>query len=721
VAGSVEKSALQSLAERAGILPTYVDSNGVARPTAAATRTMLLAALGFEADDEIVAARTLERLDEQAAVHVVDPVRVTPENGATLVPARSTQLSMGALRFRIVATDEATGETSERTGTAHVRADGTVVGLRTAKLSRGAHRLAIELDGPGGERAVEQWLFVVPHRCKTVNEAVGGRGAFGIWCNLYSVRGRAGHGIGNLSDLADLTELAARAGADFVGINPLHALRNHESEISPYGPVSRLFRNPLYISIADVPELAGCEEATEWMERDAFRRELESVRAAKRIDYERVANLQRPVLAALYRCFHRDGGERKAAYVRYAAEQGELLTDFATFMALEEERVAAGHPRDWREWPRELHDPRSAAVAEFRRAHADEIGFHAYVQFELDRQLAAAGAHARREGMAIGLYHDLAVGSLASGFDAWAFPGLFVDGVSLGAPPDAYCAGGQDWGLPPVNPHALAADGYRYWRLLLRAAMAHCGALRLDHSMGVLRQYWIPAGRPGTDGAYVHFPAHDLLGLAALESKTHGALVIGEDLGTVPRGFSSLLARYGILSSSVLLFERTARGSFRRAAAYSRRALATANTHDQPTLAGYWRGRDLEIRRQVGMIGDDAALHRARAEREVEKRALVRRLVRDGALLKPKTEPRIVELVAGVHAFLARTPAPLVGVSLDDLAGEIEPVNVPGVGPDGYPSWTRRMRLTVDELQSSDHVEQSLAAVAPRARRRKPV
>ncbi|TMA14104.1 MAG: 4-alpha-glucanotransferase, partial [Deltaproteobacteria bacterium] len=309
-------------------------------------------------------------------------------------------------------------------------------------------------------------------------------------------------------------------------------------------------------------------------------------------------------------------------------------------------------------------------------------------------------------GLRIGIYQDLAIGSAPGGSDTWAFPELFVTRAAIGAPPDGYSKDGQNWGLPPIDPGALRAGRYRYFIRLVKNALRHAGALRIDHAVGLFRQFWIPEGLSGKEGAYVRFPADDLLGILALESRRQGAIVVGEDLGTVPAEVPSALHARGVLSSRVLYFERDANGRFLRASEYERDSLTTANTHDMPTLEGFFRGRDIDIKREVGLIASDEDAKRAREERRREKRELFRRLSNEGLLQPGDSDDSQVR--AAVHAFLERTPASLVGIALDDLLGEEEPVNVPGVTPEKFESWTRKLHQPVEQWTCDDDVEGAL-------------
>jgi 4-alpha-glucanotransferase len=717
---ALDRPALHALAERQGVLSSYVDIGGVTCPTNDESRVAILAAMGIDASSEAAAMQALKEAERRSNGRAIDPVivqrvrRHRPLRLRYRLPPRERGRQV---TYRLELEDES-GETHAVEGRTRLRRGAEAATLPLpVEPAPGYHRLRLEL-GSGAEATVNHSsLIVCPGSCVTAREILNGRRRFGIWTHLYSARRSDDWGVGDMGALRALADWAREIDAAFVGINPLHATRNLGADISPYSPVSRLFRNIVYIDIQQVPELKECPEARSLLESTTHRDALATLRGRSHVDYEGVMAAKRPVFRAFYHTFARGhrgrDTERGQAYARFLAGKGEQLTDFATFVALSD-HLGPAHGPDWRNWPAAYSDPRSTEVAAFRRQHQEEIDEQRYLQFELDRQLAAASSAASE--LTIGLYGDLAIGSAASGCDPWMFPGLFVQGATVGAPPDDYSLEGQDWSLPPIDPARLRSDAYRYWILLLRSALEHMGALRIDHVMGLLRQYWVPANRSPTEGAYVRYPAEDLLGILALESRRHGALIIGEDLGTVPRVLPGLLQRWGILSSRVLYFERDHRGSYRPSRRYSRRALVTANTHDHPPLAGFWSGRDLELRRQAGNIGDDVDASAAAEERERDRCALVRRLRREGCLRDPELASPYPDLCAGVHTMLSRTPAPLVGVWLDDLAGETDPVNLPGIGLDRYPSWSRRLPAALEDLRRDPRVHAALGGLAQRRR-----
>jgi 4-alpha-glucanotransferase len=712
-----QRPVLHALADRYGILPSYLDIDGVRRWTSDETRVAILAAMGIEASSETAAASEIEAIESRSSRRSIPPVivqRWSRSRAGRLRCRPPDSLHGTSLDYRLELLLES-GESHVAEGTTRLPRNREYAGLSLpVQPGPGYHRLQLRIASGQDSLDDDSSLIVCPDSCLTAGEILDDQRRFGIWTHLYSVRGARDWGIGDMGVLRSLVGWAEDIGATFVGLNPLHALHNRDTAISPYSPVSRLYRNVIYIDVEQVPELSESAEAQSLIASPDFRRKLAELRQRRLVDYDGVMALKRPVLQALHRTFvdsHvQRNTERARAYNEFLESRGQSLTNFATFVALSE-HLRSQHGADWRCWPEAYRSPDSAEVERFRQRHAESIDRQRYLQFELDRQIREL---AHTSGLAIGLYGDLAIGTAPSGSDPWMFPGLFLNGASVGAPPDDYSLNGQDWGLPPIDPIRLRTEAYRYWILLLRNALQHMGALRIDHVMGLFRQYWIPAGRPATEGAYVRFPSNDLLGILALESRRHGSLIIGEDLGTVPRGLPALLHRWGILSSRVLYFEKDGRGRYRSPRRYSRRALVTANTHDHPPLAGFWEGRDLQLRDRAGSLGEGRTLSDAMGERQDERRALIARLEREGCLHTPISSSSYPQLCKGVYEMLTHTPAPLVGVWLDDLAGETDPVNLPGVELDRYPGWSRRLRRTIEELRKEASVTEALAGLTER-------
>jgi 4-alpha-glucanotransferase len=703
---TAQRPRLCALAARLGVVDAFYDIAGVLHETSDATREALCAGMGHDASSEVRAANALEALEHARRAALVEPVAVWRQH-AGLVPSLVLRHpgSYGSLAIRI--------ELEHEDGT-HAALERELPGMAAGTPLRvalpaapgpGLHRVCVEWAGG----RVEQSLVVTPRTAYSAAEALGGARGFGVWANLYTVRSeRAGHwGFGDLSDLATLARLCGEWGGDFVGISPLHDIPARADQVSPYGPLSRLFRSPLYLDIEAVPELTNCAPARSWLDAPAAQKQLAALRGAAAIDYGGVLDAKLAVLRELYRCSAKVAAHREACDV-YRAREGQALLDFSTFEAIAAEQGCA----DWRLWPAALRDARSAAVARFRSEHRDEVDFRCWLQFEIDRQLAAAAAAGRAAGLRIGLYGDLAVGCAPGSADTWIGGALFASGVNVGAPPDAFSATGQDWGVAPFDPHVLRADGYRFFARLLESNFRHLGALRIDHVMGFERLFWIPQGRPATEGTYVRYPRDELLGVLALESRRQRVVAVGEDLGTVPADLPAALASWEILSSSVLTFERDGT-RFRPAAQISARALASANTHDLAPLAGWLVGRDLELRDGLGEPTDPAGYECAQARRATEREAWLERLRAEG-LLPADAEPSAAQWCRATSAFLAKTPAPLVAVSLDDLAGEREPLHLPGIGSPRYPGWRRRMGRPLEELAT----DAALRAGLPRLGRR---
>jgi len=597
--------------------------------------------------------------------------------------------------------------------------------VATTDAAREALVAAMSFDG-ATEHAAERSLAQFEQSSAEERDGRGfdaetclqGRSAFGVFANLYSVRSRraASVGFGNFRDLEDLVGRAASEGGAFVGINPLHATVHRPGDFCPYNPVSRLFRDPLYLAPESVPGFSACRDAQRVFASAGWSRAAEALRRSPRLDVAGVESAWLELMRPLFARFRDHGADSvdSIEFDRYRVEQARALTDFATFEALGDHFEAKGEGRSAVGWRPEYQRADAPAVKRFREDHPVEVEWHAWLQFEVDRQLGSVAQAADRAGLSIGIYTDLALGSSAGGSDVWSSPDLYAKGVSVGAPPDAFSTLGQNWSFPPLDPHQLRRDGYRFWRRLLDANLRHAGALRIDHALALRRLFWIPHGAAPGAGAYVRYPTADLLTVCADASREHGALLIAEDLGTVPEGFSEQLQARGFLSSRVMMFERDDDG-FLDASRYPTDCFVTANTHDLPPLAALEGDADLELRRKAGQIPDDATLERLRQQRCVDRRQLGERLGKDGFLDTAEAGDSDAR-AAAVTAFLCATPARLVGIALDDLADEDEPINFPGVPSELHASWVRRMSRPLDAIFESSRARRMLDAVPPRRR-----
>lgn len=480
-----------------------------------------------------------------------------------------------------------------------------------------------------------------------------------------------------------------------VGINPLHALS--PDGISPYSPSSRLFHNSLYLDVESIAEFND-PRVRSFVRRRSFQRTIESMRQSETVNYEGVAALKWPLFRKLYRIFAAThlsrGTSRDRAFRRFQKQQGQLLQHFAVFQALQEQFTPPGvPPRSWREWPTEYQHPDSPAVQRWREHHRDRINLYGYLEWQCNEQLKRVQSAARHAGMPIGLYTDFAIGIDPHGADAWMFQEDFAHGASVGAPPDLFSPKGQNWGLAPPHPQRIVQHGYRLFMEGFRRNMRHSGLFRLDHAMGLFRLFWVPEGRSAADGAYVRYPSQDLLGLLALESQRHGVIVVGEDLGTVTPDIRANLIRAGLLSYRLLLFEKSEAGMFLPPHDYPTQAMTAVTTHDLPTLHGFWTGRDIELKEALHLYPEPALIERDKKARHRDKQALLVAL-KKAHLLPKECLPQATAfpelddaLSRAIYTFLARTPSRLLGVPLEDLLGDCETPNLPGVPADRYPIW----------------------------------
>lgn len=683
---SERDAALRKLSQRLGVETQYHDQYGNWHQVPEATLRSLCDALG--------AAGTESR----------DGRRLP---GAIVVTARRTsttiQLSLDDAAHRRRWT------LREENGTEH---RGELIDRRAlrlpASLPPGYHHL--ELSGRSKSSPTATALIMVPARAYMPAQLRSNR-VWGISSQLYALRSPRNWGIGDFSDLDALVVRAAALGADVVGINPLHALFPEEPErASPYSPSSRLFVNPLYLDIEAIEDFAECPEVQQLTAISRFSSRRRKLQNLPLVDYRAVARLKRDALRLLHLLFRqrhlqRRGDGRAAEFRAYQKRAGPALRRFATFHVLRESLAGSDKPRAWHDWPQRWRDPNDPAVAEFARRHLDEIECLEYQQWQAERQLARAAHGAREMPMAIGLYQDLAVGFDPDGADAWAAQDIVARGWTIGAPPDAWSPKGQDWGLSPLNPRRLQASGYASFIETLRANMRHAGALRIDHILGLKRLFWVPDGGVPADGAYVRYPFADLLGIVALESVRQRCLVVGEDLGTVPPGFSAQLQRRSILSYRLLYFTRDAHNKFLPPNRYPRQALAAISTHDLPTFTGYWHGDDIALRKRLALYPEKSDARRDAIARATDRRALIAALKRSRLATRPGEMP-----LTAVHRFLARTPSLIVIAQIEDLLGVHQQVNVPGT-VDQHPNWRRKLPLSVDALPRHEALCRTASAI----------
>lgn len=725
---------IAALSRWCGITPEYWDNFGVRRRTSRATQEALLAAMGIPCGSpaEIRAFRE-ERLRRQAERLLPSMTIITPGKGQGL--AINLRLPQSEFPARL----EVEGKCIDETGA--LRAwqphpgqlllqdmQGTAAGTHfrlslpiPKDLTEGYYRLALRIKGAGREQTGETLLAVCPRQAWMPEVLARGGRLWGLNLPLYAIRSRHNWGIGDFGDVRAATAWAGEMDAAFVGINPLHAPQGgDDADPSPYSPTSRLFLNFLYINLEDIPEMRVSPEAqTLWASPD-FQAHLTRLRNAPLVAYPELRRLKRNFLEILFAAFLQEHGAPEAPltprgqdFARFVAQGGPALDKFSLYQALSDHQG----DKDWRRWPEKFQRPDTPAVAAFAPAHRHEVNFHKYVQWLAAGQRQAVWEEAHRAGLPFTLYQDLALGAAAGGFETWGYPGLFALGAAMGAPPDAFNLKGQDWGLPPLIPRKLEESGYRLFLDTLRANLPPGGIIRLDHVMGLFRLFWVPEGKEPREGAYVRYPARDLLGLLTLESHRRRTLVIGEDLGTVAPAIRRDLGRARIFSYRVFYFERTGEHRFKTPEDYPRQAIACVTTHDLPTLAGYWEGRDLEFKRRLHLYPTPQAAEQDAATRQEDRLILVQSL-KEAGLLPPDYSPSLPvcpeEVRQAVLAYLGKSRAALVEVRLEDILGLTAQQNFPGT-TDQHPNWRQKIFQTLEELGQNPEVIK-MAAILRQAR-----
>ena len=708
------RAALERLGAMHGIVPDYYDIWGQRHAVSDASLGALLGALGVDARtpqdvDAAIGAAERERLHG-----VLPPVIVVRE-----------QASPWSLRLNLAA-DEAHAalawRLTEENGVRHEGVfDGTCLNIAASAMRDGercvARDVALQVAAPCGYHHLavlrdgatlgETAFLIVPARCYRPPAVDNDGRIWGAAVQLYALRSERNWGMGDFTDLATLLVLWGGRGAHIVGVSPLHALFPHNPEhASPYSPSSRCFVNVLYLDVEAIADFGECAEARSQARAPGFQLRLKALRDAELVDYAGVAAVKLPLLERCYAHFrehHLARGTLRAQEFRdFAAAHAPALWRHALFEALQEHfHRADAQVWGWPAWPQAYRDPAAPEVAHFAAAQVERVEFYEYLQWQAELQLAAVSRCAAELGLGVGLYQDLAVSVDRGGAEAWANQDLYAIAASVGAPPDDFNLRGQDWGLPPLAPERLRAAAYAPFVATLRANMRHAGALRIDHVMALARLYWVPQGGEPRDGGYVRYPFEDLVGIVALESHRNRCMVIGEDLGTVPDEVRATLARVGVLSYRVLLFERQHSGEFKRPDEYPVDALVTAATHDLPTLTSYWEGGDLALRQELGLFPTEEVRQAQVQARVLDRERLLRALEREGLLpegasVDPASLPQMTRaLLLQIHAFLARSRARVLVVQPEDVLGMREQVNLPGTTGE-HPNWQRKLPLALE-------------------------
>jgi len=554
-------------------------------------------------------------------------------------------------------------------------------------------------------------VAIAPERCFGISDALSSdrqHRPWGLQVPMYALRRETPTGVGDFTALSKFCTWAGRHGAAAVGINPVHAGSFAFPErTSPYSPSSRLFLNPVYV---DPASTFGAGAVAAVHDELGIGRELADSDRQALIDWPATMNARAIVLRRL---FERRGDLLSAQltneYLTFRIRGGAALTEHACFEALHR-ALKSGQASNWTVWPTQYQSAHTLDVQRFAHEHAEDIEFYVFAQWLAARGLAGAQSDALAAGMSIGIIGDLAVGTDPWGSHAWSRQGQIIRGLVCGAPPDVYNPKGQSWGLAVFSPRALQQSGFSALIEMLRAILAECGGMRIDHVLGLMRLWLIPDGEKAQDGAYLLYPFEDMLRLVALESWRHRAIIIGENLGTVPSGFNEHLKARGILGTSVLWFERQDQ-AFAAPRHWPVISVGTTTTHDLPTVAGWWRGEDLRLRTSLGQLGDAQTLSDLLITRAQDRQALWNALEDEGCVTGDAPQNLEDPPLSSILEFVASTPCSLVLIPMEDLLGLTDQPNLPGT-VDEHPNWRRRFHDSVDDQFNLPRTIERLARIA---------
>lgn len=706
-------NALYQVAEMAGLANSYISAWGDEEKVSDDTLTRLLAALGYDTKNDKTLLSSAEKKHKKEVLEAVKVVRDNEPLHVELHLGKSARISEFSWKLT---TEE--GEVLEGYLQSQVisddRVDGGALLFSLPTLKWGYHSL--EIIRKRRKAPYVMTLIVTPQACYKQDAINDGKKLWGPSVQLYTLRTAHNWGIGDFGDLKQLVGEIANRGGDFVGLNPIHSLFPANPEgASPYSPSSRRWLNILYIDVCSVPEFALSNQAQEVVGSAEFQQRLNEVRQSHWVNYTEVSSLKMGVLPFLFAEFktrHLDKNSARAkAFLTFVEEGGDSLLQQAAFDALHNTLYSEDqNVWGWPVFPQELQQFDNKQVQQFIADNSDQVDLYMYLQWLAFTQINDVQQFAEDKGMDIGLYRDLAVGVADSGSETWADHGSLCLDASIGAPPDVLGPLGQNWGLPPLNPQVLKATAYDAYIELLRANMRACGALRIDHVLGLLRLWWIPKGEDATKGAYMYYPVEDMLSILALESHRNSCSVIGEDLGTVPDEIVDLLADAGIHSYKVFFFETAEDGGYYSPTHYQEQSMSALCTHDMPTLRGFWHCDDLKMGEEIGLYPDaeqlkELFLSRAKSKQEILNSVDFHGFLPEGVGRDATFVPMDRYLSDALQLHLAAGSSVLLSLQLEDWLEMDKPVNIPGT-VDEYPNWRRKLSVTLDDIFNRPEVNE---------------
>lgn len=701
-----------------GIVPEYWDIFGNRYEASQATKEAILRAMKINIDTEQEIAEAIAKMYDKQWLSFIEPVKVFSVNSQPLVLSLFVPVNPGeesSLFFycRIEGEDGGVSDFTVYSDFFHVTEEKWIYSQRYLKIDIlddrkreiGYYSCYVKCFGAAKEISGTSRIIITPDACYVPPELEQNRKLWGLSLNLYSIRSRSNWGCGDFRDLNSIANWLARLNAGFVVINPLHALLNKRPyDISPYSPVSRLYKNLIYLDIERVPEVQESKKARIAMKNKTFKDKIKKLSKSDFIDYDEIAALKEEMLLYAFEIFYEEHYKKNTyrgkSFEQYISEEGDHLQAFALFWALYKRNGSQG----WLTWQEGYQLPSSEDVHRFKQDNQKDIFFYCYIQWLIDTQLKSI-FEGLKNTMPVGLVFDLAIGSMGCGSDVWNYQDSFALGINVGAPPDDFNPTGQDWGFPPLIPERMKETGYDFFIQTIRKTMKYGGALRIDHALGMFRLFWIPQGCLPSEGAYVKYPSEDLLRIIALESVRNKTLIIAEDLGTVGENIHDRLRDFKMLSYKLLYFERNYPDpSFKSPEDYPRNVLCAVTTHDLPTINGFWISRDIEIKKTLGLYINDEKYLLHMANRKRDKKLLLEALSQQGIVKESshleniEDTPMTLELCLGIYEYLGKTPCMLLSVSLDDILGIQEQQNLPGV-VDLYPCWRQKLPFELDAIQ----------------------